>query len=297
MATRLVCDTNIFYYLSKRKLYTKDFVRAGESLFYSPVSILELAGKLTDLTFAERKAVASSIISSKAQCLPDPDSHLAALFGLTLAQPPADWGQILKAMSQASTIDQLQSAVPDFQERKVRRVNVSLATQWRATTDAEWMHDILKVMQDQIPGFQSWYNDDPSKRKGKKPHLRSHAKTDFLNATKSLEWFPTMVSACQRRAFDSAKKPTGPFVATRQWAQLLMAAVKAIHCYCCLYTQYLAALLTEDMLPQPNDKGDMDLFIYSATDDDIVVTAEKRWANIAKRVAFQKRVRKVKLAP
>lgn len=297
MTKRLICDTNIFYYLSTGALELKDIVRStDEVIFFSPVSILELTGKLTELTFSERKAVASAILSSKAQALPDPESYLTTLFGLSVSSPAVDWGQAAKAISLSSSFDQLRKAVPDYQDKVVRRVNTTIASQWRETMDKNWMQDIHQVMNDQIAGFQSWYHDDPTKRKGKKPHLRSQKKIEFLNSTKSKEWFITLNAACQQKAFYSAQRPEH-FVPTPQHAQVLMAAIEAVRCYCRVYTQYLIALLTTEMLPQPNDKVDLELFTYCATNDDIVVTAEKRWVNLAKDACYGNRVRKMKPRP
>jgi len=47
------------------------------------------------------------------------------------------------------------------------------------------------------------------------------------------------------------------------------------------------------MLPQMNDSGDLELFLYATDDNHIIATSEKRWLDIATRAGFQHRVRKV----
>jgi hypothetical protein len=42
-----------------------------------------------------------------------------------------------------------------------------------------------------------------------------------------------------------------------------------------------------------NDSGDLELFLSSTSDDWVVVTAEKRWADIAARARYPQRLRKV----
>jgi predicted nuclease of predicted toxin-antitoxin system len=66
-----------------------------------------------------------------------------------------------------------------------------------------------------------------------------------------------------------------------------------VTCYALLYTHYLIKLLTEDMLPQMNDSGDLELFLYATDDNHVIATSEKRWLDIAVRGGFPQRVKKV----
>ncbi len=58
----LICDTNIYYNLGLGKIKVEDFVQAGDKLHYSPVSVLEITGKMTDLEFEQRKAAAQAML-------------------------------------------------------------------------------------------------------------------------------------------------------------------------------------------------------------------------------------------
>jgi len=292
MTKHLIADTNVFYYLASGKLAKADFVAASEVLCYSPITVIELSSKLTGLSLAERQAVAKAILDSHARLLPDPELFLTTVFGNQANEKPFDWSQGLKAITQAKSMKELLAGVKDYSDRVVRKVSVQTVGSWRETTEQQWYGDMLKIMSDEIPGFKRWYKPDAAKRRGEKPRLRGPARAKFLAGTKTEEWFTTLLVACQDRSFYKAKRSV-PFQPTTAFVQKLVASIDKMACYCCVYTQYLVKLLTEGMMPQPHDSGDIELFIYSVNDDNIVVTAEKRWLDLATRAGFQQRVRKV----
>ena len=50
------------------------------------------------------------------------------------------------------------------------------------------------------------------------------------------------------------------------------AAIPKIERYSRMYTRYLIRLMTEGFLPQKNHSGDIEFFLYSIDDDDVVAT-------------------------
>jgi hypothetical protein len=76
-------------------------------------------------------------------------------------------------------------------------------------------------------------------------------------------------------------------------AATVARAVASLTCYCAVYTHYLVRLLTQGALPEENDSGDLELFLYAIDDDHIVVTSEKKWKRIADAAGFGSRVRLV----
>jgi hypothetical protein len=50
-------------------------------------------------------------------------------------------------------------------------------------------------------------------------------------------------------------------------------------------------LLTHGALPEENDSGDLELFLYSTDDDHVVATSEKKWKRMADAAGFGTRVR------
>jgi hypothetical protein len=72
----LILDTNVFYNLGSGSLTLGTIRGPNDTLFYSPLSVLELAGKWSSRSFPERKAAAEAILTSGATELPDPDTFL-----------------------------------------------------------------------------------------------------------------------------------------------------------------------------------------------------------------------------
>lgn len=287
----LICDTNVFYNLGLGKLKPGDFVGAGDKLFYSPISILEISGKVTDLEFAQRSAAAKAILDHGATQLMDPESHLTKLFGLKLAEEPFDWSHAVKGVAQAADLNALIAGVADYGERVLRRVSVDEVGKWRSVTEQQWKDDMLRLMELEIAKFGPWYRlPKDQKEKQKKPHLTGEAKTKFLTGTTTHDWLITFVNACLERSLFNADLPDEP---PPGFASSYVRAAEGVTCYSMIYTHYLIKLFTEDMLPQLNDSGDLELFLYATDDDWIVVTAEKRWADIAVRAGYSQRLRKV----
>lgn len=288
----IVADTNVFYNLGAGNTTREQVAGAGDTLYYSPVSVLEITSKLSDRTFEQRKAAAKAILDSKAKLLLDPESHLTLLFGNQLTEEPFDWSQAVIATSQSPDFPTLLAGVSDYVGRVSRRVSVDVAGSWREVTEQQWVDDMLQIIADTIPRFRAWYNPAPKQRKGNKPRLTGERKAEFLAETKTEAWLTTLIKACQDRSFFKAHRAEN-FEPTAEFVKKLVSAADGVICYALLYTHYLIKLLTEDMLPQMNDSGDLELFLYATDDNHIIATSEKRWLDIAARADFQQRVRKV----
>jgi hypothetical protein len=289
----LICDTNVFYNLGCGELKLEQVAGKGDVLWYSPVSVLEITSKIAEKSYEQRKAAAQAILASGAKQLLDPESFLTNLFGNELSEEPFDWSHAVKAVSQSADLPALLGGVPDYLDRVSRRVSVEAAGSWRAVNEQQWRDDMLKIMEDTIPGFRAWYALGAEKRKDKsKPHLTGEREALFLADSSSEEWMMTLVKACQDRSFFKAKRPKA-FVPTTAFAKKLVAAVDGVMGYCLVYTHYLIKLMTEGMMPQMNDSGDLELFLYSTSDDWVVATSEKRWIDIATRAGLPDRVKKV----
>jgi hypothetical protein len=291
MPVELICDTNVFYNLGDGTLTAAQLGPANEVLCYSPITPLELAGKWSNRTHAARRAAAEAILSSGARELPDPETHLAGLFGYTPAGPPFSFVEGVRAMSHTKNLDELIAGVEDVPAGVVRRVTVPAVGQWRASTEGKWVQDMLSIQTQEIPGFGAWYDPDPTKRGvGRVPALTGQNKANFLAQTKTQQWAMQVVVGCQDRALLAAKAGTVG-QPTRATVAKFSTAIQAVSCYCAVYTQYLVRLLTERALPDENDSGDLELFLYSVDDDHVVATFEKKWKAMADAAGFGSRVR------
>ncbi len=291
MATKLICDTNVFYNIGLGKLDAAAVEGAGERICYSPVVVLELAGKWSDRTHGDRKAASQAILDTSAQELPDPESFLTTLFGYELEEPPFSFKQAVLAMSQSVNMEDLRAGVRDYPSGLVRRVSISAAASWRTSTEEKWVDDMLTVMKAEIPKFESWYERDPAKRKPTVPRLRGKDKESFLAGTQTFDWFMDLLSASQYRAFGKAKRAS--VAPSKEQVPVLLAALEKAACFGAVYTQYLIRALTEGALPEQNDSGDIELFNYAIDDDHVVVTSEKKWIRMARKAGYESRVRQV----
>jgi hypothetical protein len=291
MPVELICDTNVFYNLGAAKLTLAQLAPAGEVVCYSPITPLELAGKWSNRTHPERRAAAGAIVTSGAKELPDPETFLTTIFGYVPAGPPFSFAEGVRAMSQTTSLAELMAGVKDVPAGVVRRVTVPAVYQWRNSTEGKWVQDLLAIQAKEIPGFAAWYDPDPAKRGvGCVPRLTGQNKANFLSQTTSQQWATQVIVGCQDRALLGAKLGTVG-QPTKATVTKFSAAIQAVSCYCALYTQYLIRLLTDGALPDENDSGDLELFLYSTDDDHIIVTYERKWKTMAENAGFGGRVR------
>ena len=117
------------------------------------------------------------------------------------------------------------------------------------------------------------------------PKLRGEEKKKFFYGMKSREWFSQVISACQMRALFKADN-NDLRVVTKQKVNKLTDAITRIECYAHIYTQYLIRLMTEGLLPEKNDSGDIDFFLYATDDDHVVATNDKKWIALADAAGF-----------
>lgn len=289
MTRSLILDTNVFYNLGAARLKTESFMAAGDRLCFSPISVVELAGKWSDKTHSARKVAAQAILDSGAFELPDPEAHLTTSFGYPLAQPRTPMLHAVRAMAASSTLAELQSGVRDYKERLSRRVSVTAAHGWRSSTEGKWVGDMLGVMRAELPKFAEWYSTDPSQRRGPVPKLRGTARAAFLATTTSSEWFTALTAGCHRRALLGTHR--GPhLIPNAAQVPALLKGIHGVSAYCAIYTQYLCRLLADSALPEPNDSGDLELFLYATDDDHAVVTSERKWVALAARAGYPQRV-------
>ena len=285
MTKTVILDTNVLYDIGLNRVRIEDVGRPGEHLCYSPISIIELVSKLNDRSFADRKAAAGVILKHRIDELPDPESYLTTVFGYKLAESAPSYSDAVWALAKGQSLEEVRSGVPDYEIRVRRRLHVPFAATWREKVEQEWVDSLIALMADNIPGFQEWYAKDPEKRSSSVPKLRGEEKKKFLAGMKSREWFAGIISACQMRAFFKADRPT------KLRAHEFAATIPKIECYSRMYMHYLIRLMTEGILPQQNDSGDIDLFLYSIDDDHVVATKDNRWINIAEAAGFARRIR------
>ena len=256
------------------------------------MTVIEIASKITEDTFPRRRAAAQAIIDSGANLLFDPQSHLTRLFGYQLVEEPFDWSHAVIPIAQAHSVAELEQGVADYHARVCRRVVISEALHWRETTYDLWHEDVVNVMRDKIPKFSDWWDAPQDKRKKEVPKIKKKDQQSVLDELDSEPLLTELIVACQTRSFRGAIAPDveNP---SPELVNSLAEAIDKIRCYCKVYVEYVKRLLTQRMLPQHNDCGDLELFLYLTDDDHVLVTSDKRWLRVAEGAGYGHRVRKV----
>ena len=290
MAKTVILETHVLYDIGLNRVDIEDILLPGERLCYSPISVLEWVSKLNERSFEDRKAAANAILEHGIGELPDPESHLTMAFGYKLAEPAPSFADAVRALAKAKSLEEAQRGVPDDALRVWRNLNVSRAMIWREKAERAWRYALISLMKENIPGFQKWYAKDPKKRSSSVPKLRSEEKEKFLSGMKSEELSARVISACQMRAFAKADKDDLRVV-SKQRANELAAAIPKIACYTQVYKHYLIRLMTEGLLPDENDRADIDFFLYSTDDDHVIATHKKKWIDLAEAARFAQRIR------
>lgn len=287
MAKTVILETHVLYDIGLNRIRIEDVRQPGEHLCYSPISIIELVSKLNDRSFEDRKAAANVIFKHRIDELPDPESHLAKVFGYELAKPPSSYSDAVRALATGQSLEEVRRGVPD--EALVRHsLHVPFTATWREKAEQEWVDALISLMEENIPGFREWYAKNPKKRSSSVPKLRGEEKKRFLAGMRSEEWLTQTISACQIRALAQADKDDVRVFS----AQRLTDAIPRVECYARMFTNYLIRLMTEGLLPKRNDSEDIDFFLYSTDDDHVVATKEKKWIALANAANFTRRIRK-----
>lgn len=282
MATKLICDTNVFYNIAKG-YDVNSFCSGNEQLYYSPVTVAELIAKLKDadqLEFDNRRNVAKAIIDSDAIELPDPESYIATFFGLP-AGDSIEWRILLEKFVESLSLAELKT-----------KINVNLAYDWWEDVKKDRYVHFFTEMKSQIPGFEVWFANRTTTSKPK-PRLKGEAKQELLNSRKQLQWLGAILVAMKDRAMHGSANKTQEvkLVTSGEYAH----ALDMFECYSIVYMQYFSDLLTNGHLPQENDLADLELFIYAADDNSVIVTFERRWVAFARNAGYNARIRQLRV--
>ncbi len=259
-----ICDTNCFYNHANGAIDLDQFKNSDGLIYYSPLTVVELMGKLDAETFAKRKGVAQAITTLKPTLLPDPDSYLATMFGYVPAAPKAQQARLaLEKLANASSIGEIANEVKIYQE-------------WRANVEQDWLLSLQALLKERVAAYASWLaNGMPI---GKRPQIVRKADQAALRLELSTAEFQASMNAVLHcRALRNAIPHQAPLSA-------LVAGQYAVECYCNVFTRYLCEMLTTQMtheIKEPNDSHDLEYFLYCRSDNWVFATAEKFWNRMA----------------
>ena len=168
-----------------------------------------------------------------------------------------------------------------------RRVNIGFARSYCDGIEQDFVRDLLNLQRSDIPGFSAWY--DAAEHRGNVPRLVGEARDIFLAGARDLMFTGELMFACLRRASFKAAEPP-PWPPNEEWVRRLVEASHRLEFYCGVYTEYLVRLLSGGMLPRANDWFDLEILMYSESDDTVIVTSDAKWRSMAEAASMPQRV-------
>jgi hypothetical protein len=281
---RVYADTNIFYNLGAGRITKEQALgEAGRELWATPVNVLELVGAVVIKDWEARKAAANAILKYSDGMALDPESHLVMRLDEAKEVPQPIWKEICKAIVNSANPKELENGVPDFVDRVTREVNVSLASATRSSHYDDFADNMAQVCDSLIPGYYAAY-----RQKQELPKLKHDDRTNLRHLVASA---PFLAAILKHGVLGRYQLITSRDfnMSTNEAA---FRAIGAFTPYTAVYGAYVRELSTAGRKPDPNDWGDLELFLY-LQDNDFVSTSEKKWWLIADLAHFGNRVVKV----
>ena len=267
---KIICDTNVWYDISRGARDPATLkMSPGDELVLTPISALELISKITPKSFLDRQGAARAIVKYADSQVLDPERHLASLWGTSIGSLKINWMDAIQALASARDLHSLSSGVADFGDGVIRSVDQVLATTWRTAVYDDFSNDMVTSLDPYIPGYSV------ARSQGKMVQASKELVAALRNGISN----PQMVDFFIRATFVRLQlhvptltvPPTIPTVALMPYAMV--------------YQEYYLSCCTR--APQPNDWGDLEMFLYCQNDTRLL-TAEKKWIEIARDAGQQK---------
>lgn len=266
----LIADTNVWYDVGLGGRNPAALKSGGNRLIATPTSFLEIASRIDERTFPERKAAAQAVVSFADEIAPDCESHLAQLWGFEVPGPGMEWVEGFRAIAQAASPSELDQGVCDFDARVTRTVKLSIAAHWREYHWNDFRDRVVEALDQHIRGYRAARAAGRSKQLGKED-----GKT-FAKAMRSVEVREFVVKSTFCRALlvvsQDLREPTREEYGRTE---------PLVSAYADAYIEYVIGCATE-FAPQPNDLGDSECFLY-LQDDGRFLSSDARWVGIARR--------------
>lgn len=268
----LVCDTNLWYDIGCKRLEPSRFQSEGIRLLATPVSFIEIASKVSSNTFLDRKKAASAVVNHASAILPDPERHLAEIWGWPIESLDFDWRDGFKVIADASNPEEIELGVDDLSELVRRKIKLPLLALWREKHWKGFEQDIINVIDGIYPGYKR------AREAGKAKYMDSETRKALATFLAYPELIETTVMGTLHRVAlhhqDDSYEPT---------TEQIQHAKSSLSTYAQAYARYIFKVATE-FCPRPNDWGDLECFVY-LQDDRQILTADQRWVTIAKEIA------------
>jgi hypothetical protein len=273
----LITDTNIWYQIASGGLIPAEIKCGGtNSLYATPINILEIISNVSDFQFERRRNVIRAIIEHADLILEDTETYLTHLWGFNYTRSNIQWNDILLAVDEANNLDNLRTGVLDFVRRVTRTVNVDFAHFWRTDQWNDFRLSIEEVIDQHLPGYFE------NRRNGRAIYMNQINGDNFRN----LLFSDITQDEILRATYDRnilVINDLNVLLTTGQRTYPISAEIRenaynSLRPYIFAYAQYLYRCATT-YTPQDNDWGDLEPFIYLQGDNRLF-TLEGRWIDI-----------------
>lgn len=267
---KLVADTNVWYDISTGRIDPLQFKAAGDRLYATPTSLLEIASGIDERLFEGRKAAALAVVNHADAIVEDVETHLAALWGVDVPRESFPWMDGFRAIAAASSVEDLERGFLDPNSHIVRRVDVATLHDWRINNWREFQEDITIALDNWIPDYRA------ARGAGKVVHISKLDRSAFREGVRLNEVKRHLTVMTYDRVRTLNSENLNPSDEQIGKVQSLLAP------YIDAFCEYIIRCAIE-YAPQENDFGDHENFIY-LQDDAALVTSDKRWVDIGKAV-------------
>jgi hypothetical protein len=266
-----VSDTNVWYDIGNGRIDVSKLRADGAKLYATAISAIELSSRMTDRDFPFRKKAAQAVIDYADGYLGAPGYHVSQLWRMNVPQPKIKWKDVFLAISLASDMENLIAGVEN-----IMKIDVEAATLRRVAFSDEFVAIVTSVIRNFFPDYAT------GRESGRGMHYASQQEAAQI---KTLLAKPTMHEAFAQNSRDWVKvlSPSAQLVdasesEVEEVMPLLLPYAKA-------YSAYLVKAVTASA-PQRNDWGDLHCFVYIQQGRKLL-TAEKKWLEIAKDAGLQ----------
>lgn len=266
----LICDTNVWYNIGSGRIDAHAIKSQGHVLLATAVNVLEIGSKLTSKSLNARRQAARAILDHASEIVEDPERHLGFIWQTPVPKLAIDWRDLVKAVAQAPDMTAFTDGIIDTVDQVIRRVDHNLATTWRTLVYADFEHDIITVIDGEMPGYAA----ARAKKKG------AAMKKTQLKQFQAKMSDPGMFVATVRATYDRVHLHV-PSAALQPAKALEAVACQKLLNYGRFYPAYLV-YVAAGHAPEPNDWGDLDAFVY-LHDGRKLLTSETKWHDVAKQ--------------
>lgn len=254
---RITADTMLFYYLGSGHLKKRDIVSSTESLWATPINVLELLSNLETDNWLERKKAARAILDNS-MIAPDPNEHFISITEGRLPLETDTYYNLCTILAESTSFTQLKE-----------NIDIDASAEEKLKYYERFANKAISMCDKFVPGYAK------KVRRNKKPPV--------MNQDLQKKFWETISSQLLLELYtdgildvDGGKR-----------------ASDAFSDYIAIYRGYIMRLLTEQLKPQPNDWGDLELFKYLQPGH-YVATSEERWRKVAEKAEIAHRVRWIK---